>query len=336
MALLEVSSLHVGYSVGDSWLKAVDGIDLSLESGESIGIIGESGCGKSSLLSAVCGLLPPNAKIFSGSCMINGNNIYRMPKTQLNAVRWVDMAVVFQGAMNALNPVIKVGNILTEAYQRHFPSENKIKVRKRLYEVLDIVSLPKRVAAAYPHELSGGMRQRAVIALALICNPKLLLADEPTTALDVVVQDEILACIRELQQQLGFGLVFVSHDVSVVAETCERVAVMYGGKIVETGNTEKIFKTPSHPYTIGLMHSFLSLDGELETATSIPGYPPKLIDPLPGCRFAERCPLCDHNLCVKVDPERHVKDGHEVLCHYAYKFLPEAVVFKAKGDESLG
>ena len=317
MSLLTVSQLKVWYSLNGKWLRAVDGVDLRLEKGESLGIIGESGCGKSSLLAAISGLIPSNAKVVSGECVINGNNIYTMTEEELCDIRWVEMAVVFQGAMNALNPVIKVGDLIAEAYRRHTASATTAEAKQRVNEVLEIVDLPARVGSSYAHELSGGMRQRAIIALALVCSPALLLADEPTTALDVVVQDEVLAQIREIQAKLGFGLILVSHDVSVIAETCERVAVMYGGRIVESGDTGQVFSNPRHPYSAGLLNSFLSLDGDKREAVSIPGYPPRLIDPPDGCRFSDRCPRSDGKLCVTVPAPRRSEGNHDVFCHYA-------------------
>lgn len=316
MSLLNVSQLKIWYSLNEKWLRAVDGVDINLERGESLGIIGESGCGKSSLLSAVCGLIPGNAKVAAGQCMINNRDIFKMTEDELRDIRWVEMAIVFQGAMNALNPVIKVGDLIAEAYRRHNPHVSKADAKQRVGEVLKIVDLPSRVESSYAHELSGGMRQRAVIALALVCSPALLLADEPTTALDVVVQDDILASLREIQTKLGFGLILVSHDVSVVAETCERVAIMYGGRVVESGNTQDVFDDPHHPYTMGLMKSFLSLDGDKRMAVSIPGYPPQLIDPPNGCRFADRCSFSDGGLCLNVAPSCRSGGNHEVYCHY--------------------
>lgn len=329
MNLLEINNLSVKYRIGSKWLQAVNDINLALKEGESLGIIGESGCGKSTLLMAISCLLPPNA-VINGNCKLKGRNIFAINDDELRKIRWADMANVFQGAMNSLNPVLKIGDLMAEAFLHHEPLATNAEVETRIHNVLQIVDLPLRVKSSYAHELSGGMRQRVNIALALVCNPSLLLADEPTTALDVLVQDGIIGQILKLQKQLHFGLILVSHDVSVVSETCDRVAIMYGGRIVESGMTYDVFSNPLHPYTLGLMQSFLALDAEHKRLISIPGTPPKLIDPPKGCPFEPRCPLSDKDLCLKMRPCGNCEGSHEVFCHYSFSEIKPKRLFLEK------
>lgn len=289
MTLFEVRDLVLEYGTRDHPVRAVDGVSFTIEEGDSLGIIGESGCGKSSLLYAVFRLLRSNARIVSGSVRYHGQDILAMTPDAFRSLRWKEMAMVFQGAMNALNPVIRIGSLLGEAYRQHNPSATKEQVSARVQTMLEMVRIDPRIASSYPHELSGGMRQRVVIAMSLICEPKLLFADEPTTALDVVLQHEIMTELEELKKRMGFALVLVTHDLSLVEARCRQMAVMYAGQFVEIGLTKEIFDLPRHPYSIGLMQSFPAITNDL--LVPIPGAPPNLVQQIVGCRYAPRCPI---------------------------------------------
>jgi peptide/nickel transport system ATP-binding protein len=300
---------------GGGLVKAVDKISFTLNEHDSFGIVGESGCGKSSLASVLLRLLPTNAKIISGKILLEGLNILKLPEDKLRKeVRWKKIAIVFQGSMNALNPIIKVGDQIIEAIQVH---ENVPKTRalQRAKLLLEMVGLDSSVVNRYPFELSGGQRQRAVIAMALALNPKILIADEPTTALDVIVQDQILKLLKRLQHELGMSLIFISHDISAVSEVSNRVAVMYAGKIVEIGSAEQVFLRPKHPYTRALMETVPSIKEAKKELKSIPGSPPSLLDPPTGCRFHPRCPYATA-ICKQVEPNLvEVEHDHMVACH---------------------
>ena len=316
MTLLEVNDLSMYYEVyGGGLVKAVDKISFTLNEHDSFGIVGESGCGKSSLASVLLRLLPTNAKIISGKILLEGLNILKLPEDKLRKeVRWKKIAIVFQGSMNALNPIIKVGDQIIEAIQVH---ENVPKTRalQRAKLLLEMVGLDSSVVNRYPFELSGGQRQRAVIAMALALNPKILIADEPTTALDVIVQDQILKLLKRLQHELGMSLIFISHDISAVSEVSNRVAVMYAGKIVEIGSAEQVFLRPKHPYTRALMETVPSIKEAKKELKSIPGSPPSLLDPPTGCRFHPRCPYATA-ICKQVEPNLvEVEHDHMVACH---------------------
>jgi len=316
LTLLEVNDLSMYYEVyGGGLVKAVDKISFTLNEHDSFGIVGESGCGKSSLASVLLRLLPTNAKIISGKILLEGLNILKLPEDKLRKeVRWKKIAIVFQGSMNALNPIIKVGDQIIEAIQVH---ENVPKTRalQRAKLLLEMVGLDSSVVNRYPFELSGGQRQRAVIAMALALNPKILIADEPTTALDVIVQDQILKLLKRLQHELGMSLIFISHDISAVSEVSNRVAVMYAGKIVEIGSAEQVFLRPKHPYTRALMETVPSIKEAKKELKSIPGSPPSLLDPPTGCRFHPRCPYATA-ICKQVEPNLvEVEHDHMVACH---------------------
>lgn len=293
MTLLDVRNLVYGYDGPNGFAPIVENVDLSLAKGETLGVIGESGSGKSSLLYAIMRLFRRNARIASGSVSFNGRDLTLLSNAELGDLRWSGIAMVFQGAMNALNPVIRIDSLLIEAFLRHFPNATRSEARLRAEEALDLVQTPRRVASAYAHELSGGMRQRVVIALSLVCRPEILLADEPTTALDVVLQDEIMARLEELRARLEFAMILVSHDLALVAETSERLMVMYAGEIIERGPTRDVLERPMHPYTVGLLRSYPSLDDISATPISIPGSPPAPGFAWKGCRFAARCPLAE-------------------------------------------
>jgi peptide/nickel transport system ATP-binding protein len=319
-SLLEVDGLHVWFDLPRSGrqpggqVHAVQGVSFELQPGERFGLVGESGCGKTTTILALMGLLPPNAAL-AGEVRLNGTNILAGGEDSVRQYRWKDIAMVFQGAMNALNPVKKVGWQIAEPMIVHGVAEGKAALR-RAGELLELVGIPARSAERYPHEFSGGMRQRASIAMALACEPKILLADEPTTALDVMVQAQILELLTSLADELGLGVILVTHDLPVVAQTCDRAAVMYAGEIAETGTMETLFHSPQHPYTRLLFAATPDLYGQ-ETVTSIPGSPPRLDREIIGCPFRQRCDV-PMDRCVHEHPRlRQLGSGHQAACHRA-------------------
>jgi peptide/nickel transport system ATP-binding protein len=311
-SLLEVDGLHVWFDVPrGSQVHAVQGVSFGLEAGERFGLVGESGCGKTTTILALMGLLPPNAAL-AGQVRINGTNVLAAGEDSVRKYRWKDIAMVFQGAMNALNPVKEVGWQIAEPMAFHGIAEGKAAL-KRAGELLELVGIPAKSAGRYPHEFSGGMRQRASIAMALACEPKILLADEPTTALDVMVQAQILELLTRLSDELGLAVVLVTHDLPVVAQTCDRAAVMYAGEIVETGPMETLFHEPQHPYTRLLFAATPDLYGE-GTVTSIPGSPPRLDREITGCPFRPRCDV-PMDRCATVHPDLlRLGSGHLAAC----------------------
>jgi len=300
---------------GGGWVKAVDGVSFSLSEGESLGIVGESGCGKSSLATTLVRVLPSNAKIKEGEVVLDGVNILSLPEERLRReIRWKKISIVFQGSMNALNPVLKVGDQIAEAILLH-EDVSKDQAMARVGKLLGLVGLDPSVANRYPFELSGGQRQRALIAMALALSPKVVIADEPTTALDVIVQAQILKLLGELRESSKSMMIFISHDVSAVAQVSDKVAVMYAGKIVEIGPAEKVLLEPLHPYTSALLQSVPSVKGERRQLKPIPGSPPNLLNPPRGCRFHPRCPFATDK-CRSEEPQlREVSPGHFVACH---------------------
>jgi peptide/nickel transport system ATP-binding protein len=287
MSLLEVRDLHVWFDLPDGGqLHAVQGVTFGVDAGERIGLVGESGCGKTTTVLAILGLLPPSATV-AGDVRFDGESILTDVEETVQPRRWKDIAMVFQGAMNALNPVKTIEAQIIEPMEFHGTAKGAT-ARTMAGELLEMVGIPAAAGSRYPHEFSGGMRQRAALAMALACGPKVLLADEPTTALDVMVQAQILELLTGLAQNLGLALVLVTHDLPVVAQVCERAAVMYAGEIVETGRMEDLFHAPRHPYTRLLFVATPDLYGE-EDVASIPGAPPRLDREIVGCPFRERC-----------------------------------------------
>jgi peptide/nickel transport system ATP-binding protein len=296
--LLSVRGLHVTYPTGAGPLEAVRGVDLQLAAGETLGLAGESGCGKSSLATALLRLLPRGARV-EGEVLLEGEDVLAMKPGRLRAVRWTGMAIVFQGALHSLNPVQRIGPQIGEAIELHVKGKRS-RTSTRVGELLELVGLPARRARDYPHQLSGGQRQRVLIALALACDPKLLVADEPTTALDVMVQAQILRLLVDLQAQFGLATLFITHDLSTLAAHCERIAVMYAGRIVEEGPAHEVFAAAAHPYTRALAAAFPIIGDPAfrHKPAGLPGDPPDPRTLPPGCPFHTRCPVvrqeCPH------------------------------------------
>jgi peptide/nickel transport system ATP-binding protein len=288
-AILSVRDLSVEYILERGTIRAVEQVSFDVASGEFLGIVGESGCGKSSLLFAIAQLLAPPATISGGSVIFNGSDMVGLTDRQLAATRWRNMSVVMQSAMNALNPVTTIGAQFKDAMRAHGVADKR-EIADRSAEVLAMVGIDSQHLRSYPHQLSGGMRQRAMIAMAMLFTPELVIMDEPTSALDVVAQRSLMIQIKELQQQLGFAVVFVTHDMSLVSHFSDRLMVMYAGQIAELGATRQVFDNPLHPYSAGLLDAFPSIRGPKVALTGIPGSPPNLAQPPPGCRFAPRCP----------------------------------------------
>jgi peptide/nickel transport system ATP-binding protein len=311
--VLAVSDLHVWFELpGGRELHAVRGIDFSVAAGERFGLVGESGCGKTTAILALMGLLPPNASV-AGQVLLEGENVLARGEESAAPHRWREIAMVFQGAMNAFNPVRTIGDQIVEPMELHDIAEGRDALR-RARELLEIVGIPGDRVSRYPHEFSGGMRQRAAIAMALACTPKVLLADEPTTALDVMVQAQILELLTSLTNDFGLALVLVTHDLPVVAQVCERAAVMYAGRVAELGSVDRLFHDPRHPYTRLLFAATPDLYGD-EAVASIPGAPPRLDRALVGCPFAPRCDRA-FSPCPTVTPRLlEVEPGHIAACH---------------------
>ncbi|MBC8480016.1 MAG: ABC transporter ATP-binding protein [Actinobacteria bacterium] len=298
--ILVVDNLNMHYETLEGKVMAVNNVTFSVKEGESFGLVGESGCGKSSVASTLLQLQSDNAVISSGSIKLDEKELVGMTESELRKVRWNDISIVFQGAMNAWNPVIKIGEQIREAIREHYPSNSKKENTEKISELFKIVGLEDSIMDRYPHELSGGMKQRAVIALALSCDPKIVIADEPTTALDVVIQDQILKEIKKVQELLGLSLIYISHDIAVIAEMTDNMAVMYAGSIVEKGPTASIFSNPRHAYTRLLLESTPSVVGEKKKLRALDGEPPSLINGLDACAFSPRCP----------DPSDDCKNGN--------------------------
>ena len=310
--VLTVQNLTMQYSTRAGPVHAVDGVSFALERGQSLGLVGESGCGKTSLAIALLKLLPDNARILSGNILLDGDDIVPMSEDEMREYRWSRISMVFQAAMNSLDPVYRVGDQIIEALEAHAvaaPEESLARVR----ELYDLVSLDRAFIPRYPHEYSGGMKQRAIIAMALACEPSVIVADEPTTALDVIVQDRILREMLKIQSALDMSMIYISHDMAVIAEVSDVVAVMYAGKIVEFGGVEDVFGNPIHPYTRALMSSFPSVVGEKRELTTLDGEPPNLLDPPTGCRFHPRCPYAT-DVCAAEAPPTVTRAAHWADC----------------------
>lgn len=333
--LLKLKNLKTYYRMNNKIIKAVDGVSFDLKSGENLGLVGESGCGKTTTAKSINRILPSNGGIVGGEINFQGRDLAKLSEAELNKVRWREIAMVTQSAMNALNPVYKIGEQMVEAFQTHIKI-SKEEALDRSAHLFSLVGLEKSRLNDYPHQLSGGMKQRVVIAMAMALDPPLIIADEPTTALDVVVQDGILKQFVYLQNKINSSIILVTHDISVVAELCQRTAVMYAGKIMEQGSTREIFKDAYHPYTLGLINAFPTLEAAKEDLISIPGSPPNLARDLNGCRFKARCPFATE-LCEE-DPEiKEVAEQHLVACHYPNKVkeFREKAALPATWDQEL-
>ncbi|ACV12017.1 oligopeptide/dipeptide ABC transporter, ATPase subunit [Halorhabdus utahensis DSM 12940] len=355
MTLLEFNDLSVRYSTDDGAVHAVEDVNFTVEPGETFGLVGESGCGKTTLGKSILQLLDRNGYVESGEIWLDWvlpkwtdeggeptneaiaddsipvrqdgkMNLAALDETEIRQVRWNTISLIPQSAMNALNPVYKVGDQITEAIQLHEPETTDEEARERAMQLLESVGVEPERADDYAHEFSGGMRQRAIIAMAMACDPDLVIADEPTTALDVIIQDRVLDAIRDMQEEFDAAMLIISHDISVMAETCDRIGVMYGGRLMESGTTHDIFENAANPYTLGLENSFPTITAENEQLLSIPGTPPQLVDPPDECRFIDRCPFAV-DACEKSHPpmfdvesqqgelSQATTDGHRSACH---------------------
>src|SRR5438874_5319745 len=327
-ALLSIRDLAVEFRTDDGIVHAVDGVSYDVFPGETLGIVGESGSGKSVSTMALLGLIPqPPGRIASGTATFKGRDLLKMSARELREFRGDEVAMVFQDPMTSLNPVLKIGFQLGEAIKTHYPKVPKDEVKKRVVDLLKLVGVPNPDTRyeQYPHEFSGGMRQRAMIAMSIANSPSLLIADEPTTALDVTIQAQVLEVLKRVQAETNAATILITHDLGIVAELCERVIVMYGGKIVEHGDVHTIFQNPRHPYTIGLMDSLPKLTEDEEWLRPIPGQPPSLINRPAGCAFHPRCFLSQGRLRCReeVPPLRatDVGEGHVSACHFAEELI---------------
>lgn len=314
--VLALENLQVEFATFGGEVQAVRGVSLELYKGETVAIVGESGCGKSVTANAIMGLIPqPPGKIKAGKVLFKGQDLTKFSKAQLRKIQGVDISMIFQDPMTALNPTITIGEQLTEGLRTH-RKISRSAAKKKAIEMLDLVGIsnPDERLKQFPHQFSGGMRQRIVIAIALICEPELLIADEPTTALDVTIQAQILELFEEIQSKTGVSIILITHDLGVVAKIADRIAVMYAGKIIEVGDKREVFYTPQHPYTKGLLNSVPRLDLKEEELQPIEGTPPDLFSPPTGCPFAARCPLA-MDVCERVYPETTVLTSqHQVNC----------------------
>ena len=313
--MLNVVDLKTYYKTNRGPLKAVDGVSFSLKRGEILGLVGESGCGKTTLALSVVRLLPPSARIVSGEVTLGGQEIVGLNERQMKDIRWKKVSIIFQGALNSLNPVMPVKEQIAEAILAH-ENASRDDIENRIDRLFNAVGLEPSRKGNFPHEFSGGMKQRVMIAMALACNPELVIADEPTTALDLIVQYQILDLMRNLRDKLQISMILITHDLSVIAELCDKVAVMYAGKMVEFGGILEIFEKPKHPYTQALLQSIPKLQGARTRLAYIPGSVPDLTGPVPACRFYGRCPY-GQKLCTEVEPKiEPVTGDHLVACHF--------------------
>jgi peptide/nickel transport system permease protein len=316
--LLSVDGLSVEYRIADGLAaRAVDDVSFTLRKGEMLGLVGESGCGKTTFMLGLMRLLPAAGRVVSGSVNFDGRDLISMSDVELRDVRWKGISIIFQGAMNALNPVRTVGDQLAEAILQHDSGKSADELDRRVKELLDLVGISRERKDDYPHQYSGGMRQRAMIAMALACDPQIVIADEPTTALDVMIQAQILELLSSLREKLGLSIIFVTHDLGVVAEMCDTVLVMYGGVMAEYAPVDVIYNSPQHPYTRELLKAFPDLADPEKKLSSIPGYPPQLDNLPPGCRFAPRCSLAVEYCMSELPGIKELNPEHFARCHLA-------------------
>ena len=326
MPLLDIKNLRTTFSTQVGQVRAVRGLNLTVDYGESVGIVGESGSGKSVSMLSVMGLLPVNAHVNADSIMFDGRELMTMDEREKRKMHGSEIGMVFQDPMTSLNPLHTIGMQLMEPIKLHM-GLNKAQARDRALEMLKLVNIPSPESRLkqYPHEFSGGMRQRVMIAIALACNPKLIIADEPTTALDVTIQAQILELMQGLKNQLNTSIIMITHDLGVIASMCSRIVVMYGGCVAETGTTREIFYSPKHPYTWGLLRSIpkAQMDGTHSKLRPIPGTPPDMLRPPKGCPFAPRCPYAMQVCREYMAPETVLSDTHRVSCHLMHKNAPK-------------
>lgn len=323
MKLLEVKDLKTYFYTDEGVVKSVDGVSFSVDKGETLGVVGESGCGKSITSMSIMQLIGKPGKIVNGEIDFKGENLLNKDKEEMRKIRGKEIAMIFQEPMTSLNPVYTVGQQIMEAVLIH-EDMTKEQARERAIQMLDLVKIPdaEKRLNSYPHEFSGGMRQRVMIAMALSCNPEFLICDEPTTALDVTIQAQILNLIKRLNRELDMTTILITHDLGVVATLCDKVVVMYGGLIMEDGTVEEIFYHPKHPYTMGLIDSIPRVTGgEKQRLKPIPGTPPNLIHPPKGCPFSTRCPYC-MNVCMEEMPPYFQEDGHRTMCWLLHEEAP--------------
>lgn len=321
--LLEVDHLVMNYKTDKGDVSAVEDVTFTLHAGEALGLVGESGCGKTSIAMSLLRLVADNAEFKSGEIRLEGTNLLALSEEQMRQRRWSDISMVFQGAMNAWNPVYRVGDQIREAMDLHFrPRLSNAESDDRIERLFKLVGLSPAMADRYPHEFSGGMRQRAIIAMALSCDPKVIIADEPTTALDVIVQDQILQELKKIQAELGMSIIYISHDIAVIAEVTDTIGVMYAGKLVEIGPTSEVFARPRHPYAFLLLSSTPSVTGPRRKLAPLEGEPPNLLDPPKGCRFNPRCPWATEQCRTDEPLPQDVGGGHLVAC-WNWQEVPE-------------
>ena len=313
MTLLKVQDLTVEYHTDSGVYLAVEDLFFTLAEGKSLGIVGESGCGKTTAMMALMRLLPEAGRIVDGEVIFENIDLLQLSPKEMRKYRWLKMSMIFQGAMNALNPVRTVGSQIAEALREH-DTVPKGEIRQEVLRLLDLVGVARSRTEQYPHQYSGGMRQRAMIAMALACRPKIVLADEPTTALDVMIQAQMLDLLQELQKELGLSIIMVTHDLGVVAELCDDVLVMYGGKLAEYASADIIYNQSLHPYTQRLLSAFPDINEPRAQLSSIPGHPPALNALPPGCRFEPRCDLADEGCKLKAPEPVEIRKGHYVSC----------------------
>ncbi len=312
--VLKVDGLKMYYRMGQAYVKAVDDISFSVRKGNCLGLAGESGSGKTSIATTIMRILPKNAQIISGVIYLDGQDILKFDDEEFRKIRWVKIALVPQASMNAFDPVFTIGDQIVEAILTH-RNITKDEALSRAKELFQLVGIDPSRINNYPHEFSGGMKQRAAIAMALANNPDILILDEPTTALDVIVQAQILSLLRSLKQKLNISMILITHDLSIIADVCDSIAVIYAGKIVEYGDINKIYHSPKHPYTQGLLGAFPNIKAKKQKLIGIPGAPPNLANPPSGCRFHPRCPYAFDRCKVEEPKLKEVEPGHYVACH---------------------
>ncbi len=312
--LLSIRNLTLEYKTRKGYVSAVDNVSFDLKAGQAMGLVGESGCGKTTIAMALMRLSPDNAVIRQGQLLLDGQDLLAISDEQMRDIRWARISMVFQAAMNALDPVYRVGDQIIEALNRHQCELTHDEKQHKVSELFKLVGIDSKMICRYPHEFSGGMRQRAVIAMALACNPSLIIADEPTTALDVIVQDQVLRELSHIQQSMNMSMIYISHDIAVIAEVADIIGVMYAGCMVEKADTRTIFQSPRHRYTKALLSTFPSIAGPKSDLVALPGDPPDLLMPPLGCRFHPRCTHAIHRCRQDKPPFEPVGDGHWAAC----------------------